>query len=169
MSTPEDQIVFEDLHGANEDKSVTIDLDVDRKVAGIETTPAEQAAADDAGNDDQLVIDELRSADDDAGQQVADDDQASTDNEDDDYSKKVKARIEREARAKRKERQRADQQTQRAAWKAIDGTNVDIVMETGLFNLTQDQAPVLVHFGPDGEPQQALLVRLDETERPEGE
>jgi hypothetical protein len=114
MSTPEDQIVFEDLHGANEDKSVTIDLDVDRKVAGIETTPAEQAAADDAGNDDQLVIDELRSADNDAGQQVADDDQASTDNEDDDYSKKVKARIEREARAKRKERQRADQQTQRA-------------------------------------------------------
>ena len=38
--------------------------------------------------------------------------------------------------------------------------------ETGLFNLTQDQAPVLVHFGPE-EPQTALLVRLDESERPE--
>jgi len=114
MSTPEDQIVFEDLHGANEDKPVTVDLDAGRKDAGIELTPDGQSVADDAGNDDQIVIDELRSADDDAEQQVADDDQASTDSEDDDYSKKVKARIEREARAKRKERQRADQQTQRA-------------------------------------------------------
>ena len=59
-----------------------------------------------------------------------------------------------------------DEQTQRVAWKAIDGTNAKLVMETGLFNLTQDQAPVLVHFGPE-EPQTALLVRLDESERPE--
>ena len=59
-----------------------------------------------------------------------------------------------------------DEQTQRAAWKAVDGTNADVVMETGLYNLTQDQAPVLVHFGPE-EPQTALLVRLDESERPE--
>jgi hypothetical protein len=59
-----------------------------------------------------------------------------------------------------------DEETQRAAWKAVDGSNPDVVMETGLFNLTQDQAPVLVHFGPE-EPQTALLVRLDESERPE--
>jgi len=61
-----------------------------------------------------------------------------------------------------------DEQTQRAAWKAADGTNADIVMETGVFNLTQDQAPVLVHFGPE-QTQNVLLVRLDESERPESE
>ena len=61
-----------------------------------------------------------------------------------------------------------DQETQRAAWKAVDGTNADVVMETGLFNLTQDQAPVLVHFGPE-QTQNVLLVRLDESERPEAD
>ena len=59
-----------------------------------------------------------------------------------------------------------DEKTQRAVWKAADGTNADIVMETGLYNLTQDQAEVLVHFGPE-KTQNALLVRLDESERPE--
>jgi len=59
-----------------------------------------------------------------------------------------------------------DEKTQRAVWKAADGTNADIVMETGLYNLTQDQAEVLVHFGPE-KTQNVLLVRLDETERPE--
>jgi len=58
-----------------------------------------------------------------------------------------------------------DDKTQRAVWKAVDGTNASVVMETGLFNLTQDQAPVLVHFGPE-QTQNALLVRLDESERP---
>jgi hypothetical protein len=61
-----------------------------------------------------------------------------------------------------------DEKTQRAAWKAVDGTNVDLVMECGLYNLTQDQAPVLVHFGPE-QTQTALLVRLDESERPESQ
>ncbi len=42
-----------------------------------------------------------------------------------------------------------DEKTQRAVWKAADGTNANIVMETGLYNLTQDQAEVLVHFGPE--------------------
>jgi hypothetical protein len=59
-----------------------------------------------------------------------------------------------------------DEKTQRAVWKAADGTNPDLVMETGIYNLTQDQAEVLVHFGPD-QTQTALLVRLDESERPE--
>jgi hypothetical protein len=58
-----------------------------------------------------------------------------------------------------------DEKTQRAAWKAVDGTNANVVMETGLYNLTQDQAPVLVHFGPE-QTQNALLVRLEESERP---
>jgi hypothetical protein len=59
-----------------------------------------------------------------------------------------------------------DQETQRAAWKAADGTNANLIMETGVYNLTQDQAPVLVHFGPE-QTQEALLVRLEESERPE--
>ena len=59
-----------------------------------------------------------------------------------------------------------DEETQRAVWKAADGTNPDLVMETGIYNLTQDQAEVLVHFGPE-QTQTVLLVRLDETERPE--
>lgn len=60
-----------------------------------------------------------------------------------------------------------DEQTQRAVWKSADGTNANIVMETGIYNLTQDQAELLVHYGPE-QTQAALLVRLDESERPEG-
>ena len=60
-----------------------------------------------------------------------------------------------------------DEKTQRAVWKAADGTNPNLVMETGVYNLTQDQAEVLVHFGPE-QTQTVLLVRLDEAERPEG-
>ena len=59
-----------------------------------------------------------------------------------------------------------DEKTQRAVWKAADGTNPDLVMETGVYNLTEDQAEVLVHFGPE-QTQNVLLVRLDESERPE--
>ena len=44
--------------------------------------------------------------------------------------------------------------------------DADLVMETGIYNLTQDQAEVLVHFGPE-QTQNVLLVRLDESERPE--
>ena len=62
-----------------------------------------------------------------------------------------------------------DEATQRAVWKAADGTNPDLVMETGLYNLTKDQANLLVHFGPD-KTQDWLMVRLKESERPkEGE
>jgi uncharacterized protein (TIGR03000 family) len=50
-----------------------------------------------------------------------------------------------------------DPQTQRAAWTV--GDNKDVVYDTGIYNLTQDQAPVLVHFGKD-RTQQWLLVRL---------
>jgi len=59
-----------------------------------------------------------------------------------------------------------DEKTQRAVWRAADGTNANVVMETGIYNLTQDQAQVLVHYGPE-QTQTALLVRLDESERPE--
>jgi len=110
----EHEIVFEDLHGTNEDEPVTIDLDADTKDDGITRTPAEQAADAAAGNDDDLKIDNLRSAD--ADGQDDDDDGASSDGEDDEYSKKVLARIKREQRAKTKERKRADESDRRATY-----------------------------------------------------
>ena len=54
-----------------------------------------------------------------------------------------------------------DQKTQLAAWTFSDGKNTDIIMETGLFNLTQDQTEALVHFGKE-KTQQWLMVRLDQ-------
>ncbi len=54
-----------------------------------------------------------------------------------------------------------DKKTQRAAWTFSDGKNTDIIMETGLFNLTQDQTEALVHFGKD-KTQKWLMVRLAE-------
>ena len=52
-----------------------------------------------------------------------------------------------------------DQKTQRTAWTA-EGKQWP-VMETGVFNLTKDEAPVLIHF-ENGQSQQWLLVRLEE-------
>lgn len=54
-----------------------------------------------------------------------------------------------------------DQKTQRAAWKFADGKNPEIVMETVVYNLTEDEATALVHYGSD-KTQTWLLVRLDE-------
>ncbi len=59
-----------------------------------------------------------------------------------------------------------DQETQRAAWRAADGTNENIVMETGVYNLTQDEASVLVHFGPETT-QTWTLVRVEQPEEAE--
>ncbi len=56
---------------------------------------------------------------------------------------------------------KVDKKTQRAAWTFGDGKNTDIIMETGLFNLTQDQTEALVHFGNE-KTDQWLLVRLDQ-------
>jgi hypothetical protein len=57
-----------------------------------------------------------------------------------------------------------DRQTQRACWQ-IEGSP-DIVFDTGIYNLTQDSAPVLVHFGTS-ETETYLLVRLaDESAAP---
>jgi hypothetical protein len=50
-----------------------------------------------------------------------------------------------------------DKKSQRVAW-CVEGKSWPII-ETGLSNLTQDTAPVLVHFD-DGQTQQWLLVRL---------
>ncbi len=52
-----------------------------------------------------------------------------------------------------------DPSTQRAAWSV--GDKKTVVFETGLSNLTKDQAPILVHYGPD-RTQQMILVRIQE-------
>ena len=52
-----------------------------------------------------------------------------------------------------------DKETQRVAFRIGESDN--IVVETGIYNLTQDEAPVLVHFGPD-RTEDWLLVRLDQ-------
>jgi hypothetical protein len=52
-----------------------------------------------------------------------------------------------------------DKKTQRAAWTI--GKKTDRVFETGVYNLTHDQTPVLVHFGKD-RTQQWLLVRMQQ-------
>lgn len=115
MSRPEDKIVFEDLYGTNEDETATIDLDASTKDDGITRTPADEAVDDDAGNDDDITIDNLRSADNADGQDD-DGDDASSGSEDDEYSKKVQARIKREQRAKKKERDRGDAQERKATY-----------------------------------------------------
>jgi hypothetical protein len=58
---------------------------------------------------------------------------------------------------------RVDKETQRVAMRVGDKEN--IVAETGLYNLTQDEAPMLVHFGPD-KVEEWLLVRLEDSETP---
>jgi hypothetical protein len=54
---------------------------------------------------------------------------------------------------------RVDLETQRAAWTI--GDNKSMVMETGVGNLTQNEATLLVHFGTD-RTQKWLLARLEE-------
>lgn len=106
MSRPEDQIVFEDLHGGPDDTPVTVDLDAGSKDDGITRTPTEQVADDDDKKDDDIKFDGLRPDDniddDESGTQDDKDDGASKASEDDDYSKRVQKRIGREQRAKRK-------------------------------------------------------------------
>jgi len=60
---------------------------------------------------------------------------------------------------------KVDKATQRVAFKV--GDNQDVVCETGLGNLTLEEAPVLVHFGKD-KVENYLLVRLPAPEVVEG-
>jgi hypothetical protein len=53
----------------------------------------------------------------------------------------------------------ADKKNQRAAWTI--GKTKDRVFEAGLYNLTQSEAPVLMHFGSE-KTQQWLLVRVEQ-------
>jgi hypothetical protein len=54
-----------------------------------------------------------------------------------------------------------DKETQRVAFRIGESDN--IVVETGLYNLTQDEAPALVHFGTE-KVEDWLLVRLEAPE-----
>lgn len=56
-----------------------------------------------------------------------------------------------------------DKASQRAAIGFADGKNTDIVLETGIQNLTQDEAPALLHQGKDYSGP-ILLVRLQAPE-----
>jgi hypothetical protein len=50
-----------------------------------------------------------------------------------------------------------DKKAQRAAWTI--GDKKDDVMETGLYNLTKDEVPAVLHYGKD-RTEQWLLVRV---------
>lgn len=52
-----------------------------------------------------------------------------------------------------------DKKTQRAAW-TIAGEQLPVI-ETGIYNLTKDEASAMIHF-KDGKTQTWLLVRMDE-------
>lgn len=56
---------------------------------------------------------------------------------------------------------RVDKDTQRVAFRI--GESTDTILETGLYNLTQQQAPVLVHFGTE-RVEKYLFVRLEAPE-----
>ena len=58
-----------------------------------------------------------------------------------------------------------DKKTQKAAWTI--GSNTENVIETGIYNLTKDGAPILVHFGKD-KTEQWLLVRVKQNEQQSG-
>ncbi|SFJ68969.1 hypothetical protein [Planctomicrobium piriforme] len=58
---------------------------------------------------------------------------------------------------------KVDKQTQRVAFTI--GDKSDIVLETGIYNLTQPQTPVLVHYGPT-QTETYLMVRLDPPKDP---
>lgn len=55
-----------------------------------------------------------------------------------------------------------DKKSQRAAWTVGDDKNT--VYDTGIYNLTKDEAPLLVHIGKD-QTQQWLMVRLDQKDK----
>jgi hypothetical protein len=53
---------------------------------------------------------------------------------------------------------KVDKQTQRVAMRV--GESEYVVIETGIFNLTQNEAPILIHYGTD-RTENGLLVRLE--------
>ena len=58
---------------------------------------------------------------------------------------------------------KVDKDTQRAAWHTA--VSPDVIFETGVYNLTKDEAPVLVHYSANRN-EQRTLVRLKQDEAP---
>jgi hypothetical protein len=56
-----------------------------------------------------------------------------------------------------------DKKNQRVAWRV--GNNKNLVVETGLSNLTEDESTALVHFGAD-KAEQCVLVRVKASDQP---
>lgn len=52
-----------------------------------------------------------------------------------------------------------DQNTKLAAWRIADNENSPVI-QTGIYNLTQDEAPVKIYY-PNASPQEGLLVRVN--------
>lgn len=124
-----DNIVFEDLHGVQEDKPIEVDLDADSKDDGIQRSPDDQSAGSVVVDDDEIKVGDIVPDDDDSGIDDEDRDDASRAGGDDEYSKKVKSRIERERRAKLKERERADyweRQAQELAKRQQEGSRKEL-------------------------------------------
>jgi hypothetical protein len=61
-----------------------------------------------------------------------------------------------------------DQKSQRAVVGFADGKNADLALETGIYNLTQEESPGLLHHGTE-ESTPVLLVRLPEPASDTGE
>lgn len=61
---------------------------------------------------------------------------------------------------------KVDKDTQRVAFRI--GENDNLVAETGMFNLTKDEVPLMVHFGTQ-KTEQFLLIRLQNNEEDEKE
>jgi len=55
-----------------------------------------------------------------------------------------------------------DKKNQRVAWHI--GDNKNLIIETGLYNLTKDESLCLVHYGPD-RTQQEVLVSMKQPEK----
>lgn len=60
----------------------------------------------------------------------------------------------------------ADKATQKVAFTV--GDNTTNVIETGLYNLTKDEAPVLIHLGKE-KTEQWLMVRLENPDAAKGQ
>ena len=52
-----------------------------------------------------------------------------------------------------------DSSTKRAFWKIVDNKDSPVV-ETGIYNLTQDIVPILIHFS-NGLTQNKVLIRVN--------
>jgi hypothetical protein len=63
-----------------------------------------------------------------------------------------------------------DDRTQRAAWAFADGEHQEIVFETSIYNLTEPESTMMVHYGPRADDAEVWhLVRLEQPGGSSGE